>query len=97
MRVGDVPIAVYRHLLYFQTVPAGATVELRLYNFWSTETSRPAPADGQLRVRVGLVGARWVDVVKDAQGTETSTPAGPVAGLPIESSLVLPMKPMKRP
>ena len=93
VRVNEVPLAVYKHLLYFQTVPAGATVELRLYNFWSTETSRPAPAEGQLRVRVGLVGARWVDVVKDQKGTETSTPAGPpVAGLPSESSLVIPMK-----
>src|SRR4051812_40402874 len=91
VRVGDVPIPVYQHVVYFQTVPAGATVELRLYNFWSTEAARPAPADGQLRIRVELRTARWMTVTKDAQGIETSTPAGEVAGLPAAASLTVPV------
>ncbi len=92
VRVNDVPIAVYKHLLYFEAIPAGATVELRLYNFWATETSRPLPADGKLRVSVRLLGARWVEESKDAKGGAISAPQGEIAGLPVERETVVEMK-----
>lgn len=91
--VNDVPLEAYKNLIYFQTIPPQATAELKLYNFWATESTRPAPADGKLRVKVEIKAAQWVEVSRDANRTEASTPRGLVEGLPVERSLSLQIKP----
>lgn len=79
--VNGVELPVYRNQLFMQRVDPGKTVELRLYNFWSTETSRPVPADGKYRVEVTLREAQWYKIGDDA-GTEVWDPLGAVPGLP---------------
>jgi hypothetical protein len=64
---------------------AGKDTEVPLFNFWSSEYSRPYPSDGRLIVEVRLMGARWV-----APGsTNAATLAGPVQPLPAPFSVTL--------
>lgn len=95
--VGGHPLPVYDNQIFMQPLPPGATTEVKLYNFWTTETGRPAPADGKLAVAVSLEEARWLKVEKDADGVEVWQPLDPVPGLPVSKTLILPLKPAKSP
>jgi hypothetical protein len=77
------------HLFMFPLAPGGKS-ELPLYNFWSTETSRPEPANGKLEIEVTLREARWMKIATEGD-TETWTPLGEVAGLPVSYSVTLTM------
>jgi hypothetical protein len=91
VRVDGEPIPVYKRQTYLQTVDPGAVAEVRLFNFWTTETHRPLPRDGQLRVEVGLDEARWMEVRSEG-GAEVATPGEKVPGLPVTASLAVPLK-----
>ena len=54
VKINGQELPVYRNQLFMFPVSAGETVDIPLYNFWSTETSRPAPADGKLAIEVTL-------------------------------------------
>ena len=83
-------LAAYKDRMYMQPIEPGAVRELRLFNFWSTEAGRPAPADGKLTLQVTLAGAAWMQKeMKD--GAEVWTPAGPVDGLPVTKSITVKM------
>ena len=85
-------LPVYEKQLFLQVIEAGQSEEVALYNFWTSETGRPAPADGKLEVLVRLREARWVDVSEvqeDGETVEVWTPAGDVSGLPQTVSLAL--------
>jgi hypothetical protein len=83
VRLNGQELAVYRNQLFMQRIPAGATETVALYNFWTTETSRPTlPADGKLRVEVALREAQWF-AIGDEDGVEVWRPLEPVAGLPV--------------
>jgi hypothetical protein len=92
VRIDGQELAVYRKQLYLQTIAPGATGEVRLFNFWTSETGRPAPADGKLKVEVALKEARWVEV-KQEGGAEVWRPAGPVEGLPSSAALTVALRP----
>ncbi len=83
-------LPVYRNQVFVKPVPAGQTVELALYNFWTSETGRPAPADGKLPVKVTLREARWAERSEE-DGVEVWKLEDPVPGLPIETSLTVPL------
>lgn len=83
-------IPVYDNQLFMYPLEPGAANEVALFNFWSTETSRLAPADGKLRVEVALVEAQWTKI-EDVDGVETWTPLGAVPGLPVSKTVTLPM------
>lgn len=83
-------LPVYGNHLFMFPVSPGGTSELALYNFWSTETSRPLPASGKLEVEVTLREARWMDI-SDEDGTEVWTPLGDATGLPVSASVTLKM------
>lgn len=85
-------LPVYANQLYLQNLPPGQVSEVRLYNFWTTETGRPAPADGKLTVEVALKEATWVEV-RTEEGVEVSRPLGPVPGLPVTKGLSVQLKP----
>ncbi len=88
VKVNGQPLPAYGKRLYLAPVEPGATRELRLYNFWSTEAGRPAPASGKLDVEVTVVHASWM--TKAARdGAEVWTPAGDVPGLPISKNITL--------
>ena len=70
---------------FMSTLDAGKETDVPLFNFWSSEYSRPYPSDGRLIIEVGLIGARWV-----APGaTNAATLAGPVQPLPSSFSVTL--------
>lgn len=83
-------LAPYRNQLYMFPLAAGATQELQLYNFWSSETSRPAPADGKLAIEVKLVEARWMTIGME-DDVEVWTPGDAVPGLPVTTTLTVQM------
>ena len=91
VKVDGHELPVYRNELFFRPVPAGATAEVRLHNFWSNETGRPVPTSGKMTVEVTLAEAQWMDV-KTENGAEVWTAAGPVAGLPASKSITLTLK-----
>jgi len=83
-------LGVYGNQLFMFPVEPGATGELKLYNFWTTETSRPAlPKDGKLTVEVTLKEAQWMKIETDEEGVEVWTPLGAVPGLPVSNSVTL--------
>ena len=84
-------IPVYRNHMFLTRIQPGSTETLQLFNFWTTESGRPAPADGILRVEVTLVDATWVRMETDEEGT-TWYPEGPVPGLPISISTELTLR-----
>lgn len=86
VEVNGVPLPVYGQELFAFPVGPGKTESLRLFNFWTSETGRPAPADGVLRLTVRLIEASWIEV--EVEGNEeTWTPVGPVDGLPSVAEL----------
>ncbi len=85
-------LPVYANQLFMYPVEAGAAADIPLYNFWSTETSRPRPADGKLAVEVTLAEAQWMDISTDAEGVEVWKPLGAVDGLPSAASVTLEMR-----
>lgn len=90
VEVAGVALPVYRDQVFLQGVPAGETVDLRLFNFWSSETGRPAPPKGDLPVTVTLREAQWMTVA-DEDGVEVWTPIGAVPGLPVTQSVAVPL------
>ena len=90
--VNGVELIVYRNQLFMYPLEPGETAELALYNFWSTESSRPMPADGKLEVEVTLREARWFDISTDDEGVEVWNPLGPAETLSSSKTLVLEME-----
>jgi hypothetical protein len=91
VKLNGQPLAVYANQLYLQNLPPGEVSEVRLYNFWTTETGRPLPKDSKLTVEVALKEASWVEV-KTEEGVEVSRPLGTVPGLPVAKSLTITLK-----
>lgn len=85
-------LPVYANQLFYYALEPGGTTEMPLYNFWTTETSRPAPADGKLTVAVTLEEATWMDISVDGDGVETWKPLGPVEGLPSRASTTVELR-----
>ena len=88
-------LPVYEKQLFLQVIEAGQSEEVALYNFWTSETGRPAPENGKLEVLVRLREARWVDVSEaeeDGETVEVWTPAGDVPGLPQTVRVALELK-----
>jgi hypothetical protein len=90
VKVNGQELPAYKKRLYLTPVEPGATREIRLFNFWSTETGRPAPANGKLGVEVALAHASWVRKAS-RDGAEVWTPAGEVPGLPASRNVTLTM------
>jgi hypothetical protein len=59
--VGGQPLAPYLNHVFRTTLDPGKETDVALYNFWSSESLRPYPADGRLVITVRLTGARWID------------------------------------
>jgi hypothetical protein len=89
VQIAGRPLTVYANQLFYQLLPAGAVTEVALFNFWTTETGRPAPADGKLPVAVTLKEATWMEVSTDKEGVEVWKVLEPVPGLPASKTLPL--------
>ena len=91
VKVNDTDLPVYGNQVFMYPVSAGESTEIKLYNFWSTETSRPLPKDGRLNIEVTLVSAQWIKIgVED--GVETWEPLASVPGLPVSSKTSVQLK-----
>jgi hypothetical protein len=86
VKVNGHELPAYRPHLFMARLDPGKATELRLFNFWTSETGRPAPADGRYRVEVSLDAARWYTIEQRA-AEEVWTPVGIVAGLPSRISV----------
>ena len=86
-------LTVYDNQLFMFPVPAGGEDEIQLYNFWTTETSRPEmPAGGKYQVEVVLREAQWMSIEmeeEDGEEIEVWSPLGAVGGLPVSSTVTL--------
>ena len=92
VEINGEPLPVYENQIFMQALPPGETSEVRLYNFWTTETFRPLPKDGKLNLEVILAEAHWYrieDVEEEGETIEEWTPLEPVPGLPSSRSIVL--------
>ena len=87
VKVNGHELPVYGNQLFMQRLDPGKTATVRLYNFWTTESGRPAPADGKYRVEVTLAAARWYQIATD-NGAEVWTPVGAVPGLPVIATAI---------
>ena len=90
IKINGQELPVYKNHLFMFPVSPREKSELPLYNFWSTETSRPMPASGRLEIEVTLREARWMDISTEGD-TETWTPLGDVGALPVSYSVTLEM------
>jgi hypothetical protein len=84
-------LPVYDNQVFMVPVPSGKTTEIKLYNFWSTETSRQWPEDGRLNIEVTLVAAQWMNI-SETDGIEVWEPLGPVEGLPVSQKASISLK-----
>ncbi len=87
--VAGLPLRVYQNQLFYQLLPAGETTEVALFNFWTTETGRPAPKDGKLPVEVSITEATWIDLSTDDEGVEVWKIQEAIPGLPVSKRLPL--------
>ncbi len=95
VRLNGQALPVYDDQLFYQLLPAGQSSEVALFNFWVSETGRPAPATGKLVVEVELVEAQWFDVTtKTTEGVEEEVwdPVGKVTELPSKQTRTLDIK-----
>lgn len=88
VEVNGQELPVYRNHLFYHRLEPGQSTELRLYNFWTTETARPFPADGKLRLSATLVEAQWMRIEMEADA-EVWTPIRPVGGLPAAQTITV--------
>ncbi len=88
VKVGGAALPAYRDRLFLEAVEPGASRQVKLFNFWSTETGRPAPADRKLAVEVTLTAASWMKK-ETKNGATVWAPAGAVAPLPPAKSLAV--------
>jgi len=90
VQINGQDLPVYTNQLFMFPLPAGESVDVPLYNFWSTETSRPLPSDGKLAIQVTLAAAQWMEI-KLEEDVEVWRPLGPVEGLPTSKTLTVSM------
>jgi hypothetical protein len=81
VKVNGRELPVYEQHLFMMRLDPGKSTDLRLFNFWSSESGRPAPADGKYVVEVSLDAARWYTIEQQGK-EEVWTPVEPVAALP---------------
>jgi hypothetical protein len=87
--VGGTDLPVYQKQLFMDTIPPGASTEVQLFNFWTTESRRPTLPDGKLNVLVELREAHWVETTTEDDGTEVQTMGDIVPGLPSSKQLLV--------
>ena len=90
--INGTDLEVYKNQIFMDRLDAGAATEVVLYNFWTTESRRPPPADGKLRLTVELLEAQLLAITTEDDGTEVWTLGEAVAGLPVSKELGVKLK-----
>jgi hypothetical protein len=81
-------LSVYKMQSYAINIEPGTIGEIDLYNFWTPSEAKT------FEIQVTLAEAQLVQVKKEGT-TTTTTPSGPVAGLPASATLSVKMSPGK--
>jgi len=84
-------LPVYGSQLFLSPIAPDASLDLPLYNFWSTESARTPPSRGRLQVEVTLTEAQWTEIATDDDGVEVWTPLGAVDPLPPPLKIKVPI------
>jgi hypothetical protein len=84
VKIDGQELPMYKQQTYAVDVAAGTSGELALYSFYSPPAPKP------FEIQIALVEAQWVEVKKDGTRT-TTTPSGPVAGLPTSATVSVKM------
>ena len=95
VKVGGRELPAYRGRVFLMPLEPGASRQLRLFNFWTTESGRPAPAGGKLVVEVILTKASWMRR-ETRDGATVWTPEGAVPGLPSSQAVTLALAKAKK-
>jgi hypothetical protein len=77
VRIDDQDVASYGIQTFAVNVAPGTSDTIALYNFWS-----PAAPKASFPVEVTVLEGRWADVKLESK-TSTTTPIGPIEGLPV--------------
>lgn len=91
VKINGRPVNAYDRALFLRPLPPHATTDLRLYNFWTTETFRPEPIDA-LEIEVTLLSAEWIALGPAPDGVPMSAPIGRVGELPSTKRIVTHLK-----
>lgn len=81
VKVDGQDVAIYGIESYAVNVGPGASNTIALHNFWSPASAKPSFA-----VEVTVLEGRWADVKREGD-TSTTTPVGPIEGLPVSATL----------
>lgn len=84
IKIAGMDVPLYKSHTYLIPVEPGTSGEVALFNFYSPSEAKP------FDIQASLVEAQWVQVKKEGTST-TTTPSGPVAGLPTSTSLSVKM------
>ena len=77
VKIDGQKVATYDNESYAVNVGPGTSETIVLHSFWS-----PATATTNLPVEVTVLEGRWADVKREGD-TSTTTPTGPIEGLPV--------------
>jgi hypothetical protein len=77
IKIDGQEVATYNIESFAVNVGPGASDTIVLHSFWS-----PATATANLPVEVTVLEGRWADVKREGN-TSTTTPIGPIEGLPV--------------
>jgi len=80
VKIDGQEVAIYGIESYAVNVGPGASDTIALHNFWSPATAKPS-----FTVEVTLLEGRWADVKREGD-TSTTTPIGPIEGLPVSAT-----------
>ena len=73
-------VATYNNESFAVNVGPGGSDTIALHSFWS-----PATAKADFTVEVTVLEGRWADVKREGN-TSTTTPIGPIEGLPVSAT-----------
>ena len=80
LKIDGQDVAIYNIESFAVNVGPGASDTVALHSFWS-----PATAKANFTVEVTVSEGRWADVKREGN-TSTTTPIGPIEGLPVSAT-----------
>jgi hypothetical protein len=89
VKIDGQDVATYNGESWAQNVAPGASDAVALHNFWTATAAKAG-----FTVEVTVLEGRWADVKQEAN-TSTTTPIGPIEGLPVSATQSVHMGPAK--
>jgi hypothetical protein len=87
VKVNGEEVSVYGGETFAEGIAPGASETITIHSFWT-----PTAAKSSLTIEVSVIAGRWADV-KSEGATTTTTPIGPIEGLPVSATQMVPLSP----